>query len=50
MPEGKLWILERIASKRFPYRIRIVKGDKPLLALKVQSKAWQWNSGLLSKR
>ena len=38
MPEGKLWILERIASKRFPYRIRIVKGDKPLLALKVQSK------------
>ena len=33
----RVWILERIASQRFPYRIRIVQGDRILLALMVQS-------------
>ncbi len=38
MAQQRLWILERIDNKRFPYRIRIIQGDKLLLALKVQSR------------
>lgn len=37
MPQERYWILERIAGERFPYRIRLVQGNRLLLALKVQS-------------
>ena len=33
-----LWILERSASGRFPYRLRIVKGQDPWLSLRVQDR------------
>ena len=35
MPAG-LWILERCASERFPYRLQILKGQEPWLTLRVQ--------------
>ena len=38
MEKERVWLLERIASERFPYRIRLLQGNKLLLALKVQSK------------
>ena len=31
-----LWILERCASERFPYRLQIVKGQEPWLTIRVQ--------------
>ena len=33
-----LWIMERCASDRFPYRLRILKGDDPWLTLRVQDR------------
>ncbi len=38
MEKERVWLLERIVSERFPYRIRLLQGNKLLLALKVQSK------------
>ncbi|MGQ9675460.1 MAG: ERCC4 domain-containing protein [Chloroflexota bacterium] len=33
-----LWILERCASDRFPYRLQILKGEEPWLTLRVQDR------------
>jgi len=33
-----LWILERCASERFPYRLQIVKGQEPWLTIRVQDR------------
>ena len=33
-----LWILERCASERFPYRLKILKGQEPWLTLRVQDR------------
>jgi hypothetical protein len=33
-----IWILERVSSPRFPYRLRVVRGDETLLALRAQDK------------
>lgn len=33
-----LWILERCASERFPYRLQILKGQEPWLTLRVQDR------------
>jgi hypothetical protein len=33
-----LWILERCASERFPYRLQILKGEEPWLTLRVQDR------------
>jgi hypothetical protein len=33
-----LWILERCASDRFPYRLRILRGEEPWLTLRVQDR------------
>lgn len=33
-----LWIMERCASERFPYRLRILKGREPWLNLRVQDR------------
>ena len=35
MPDG-LWILERCASGRFPFRLQILRGQEPWLTLRVQ--------------
>jgi hypothetical protein len=32
------WILERCVSDRFPYRLQILRGDKPWLALRTQDR------------
>lgn len=32
------WIVERCASERFPYRLRIVRDDKPYLTLRAQDR------------
>ena len=33
-----LWIMERCASERFPYRLQILKGREPWLSLRVQDR------------
>ena len=37
MAQGN-WILERCASDRFPYRLQILKGDKPWFILRTQDR------------
>ena len=32
------WILEKCASERFPYRLQILKGDKPWMVLRTQDR------------
>ena len=32
------WILERTQNDRFPYRLQIIRGDKPLLVLRTQDR------------
>src|SRR3990172_5686465 len=33
-----LWILQRGASDRFPYRLQVIRGDAPYLTLRVQDR------------
>ena len=33
-----LWILERGATARFPFRLQILRGDAPFLTLRVQDR------------
>lgn len=33
-----LWILERCAHERFPYRLQVLKGEEPWLTLRVQDR------------
>ncbi|MCL0065917.1 ERCC4 domain-containing protein [Dehalococcoidia bacterium] len=33
-----IWILEQCASERFPYRLQILRGDKPWLVLRTQDR------------
>ena len=33
-----LWILERCANERFPYRLQTLKGEEPWLTLRVQDR------------
>src|SRR5574341_516992 len=33
-----LWVLERSANDRFPYRLQILRGDTPFLTLRVQDR------------
>jgi len=37
MVEGT-WILERTQNDRFPYRLQIIRGDKPWLVLRTQDR------------
>ncbi len=38
MSDQLVWTLERLENPRFPYRVRVVRGDEVLLALRVRQR------------